>query len=164
MMANLFIANVSTQDHVFHWTLPEGPKIFSMPIAAGGQAQVLRDAHDIDISFVVNHHKKYGLVSIEDARKAGRDSTKISLVYSDKPIPLEVFCVVDETNQDILADQIQRNKEETAYGMIKSIETNPDLREGVKAVELEIIEDTPKENDRKGKSMVKQKFSHQIKS
>jgi hypothetical protein len=135
-----------------------------MPIAAGGQIQVLRDAHEGDIGFIVNHHKRYGLVSVEEARRAGADSTKISLVYSDKPIPLEVFGMAQETNQDIVAEQIQRNKEETAYGMIKSIETNPDLREGIKAVELEIIEDAPKENDRKDKPMVKQKFSHQIKS
>lgn len=163
-MPNLYVANTSTQDHVFHWTLPEGPKIFSMPIAAGGQVQVLRDAHESDIRFIVNHHKSYGMVSVEEARKVGKNAQKVTLVYSDRPIPLEVFGTVDETNQDIVAEQIQRNKEETAYGMIKSIETNPDLREGVKAVELEIIEETPKENDRKSKPMVKQKFSHQIKS
>ena len=163
-MPNLFVANTSTQDHIFHWTLPESPKIFNMPIAAGGQVQVLRDVTDDAIRYVVEHHRRYGMVSIEEAKKASKDSQKMALVYSDKPIPLEVFGVVDETNQDIAAEQIQRNKEETAYGLIKSIETNPDLRESVKAVELEIIEETPKENDRKGKPLVKQKFSHEIKS
>lgn len=162
-MANLFIANTSTQDHMFHWTLPENPKIFGMPIAAGGQIQVMRDANDIDVAYVVNHHKIYGLLSVDEAKKAGKDSHKVTLIYSDKPIPLEIFGVADEVNQDIVAEQIQRNKEETAYGLIKSIETNPDLREGVKSVELEIIEDTPKENDRKGKPLVRQKFSGTIK-
>lgn len=162
-MQNLYIANVTTQDHIFHWTLPESPKIFNMPIAAGGQAQVMRDALEGDVDFVIRHHRKYGLVSISEAKKMGRESSKIGLVYSDKPIPLEVFGIADETNQDIIADQIQRNKEETAYGLIKSIETNPDLREGVKSVELEIIEDTPKEHDRKGKPLVRQKFSGDIK-
>jgi hypothetical protein len=163
-MPNLYIANTSTQDHVFHWTLPENAKIFSMPIKAGGQIQVVRDGLESHIDYIVGHHKKYGLVSIAEAKKAGKTSNKISLVYSEKPIPLDVFGIADEVNQDIVAEQIQRNKEETAYGLIKSIETNPDLREGVKAVELEIIEDTPKENDRKGKTLVKQKFRGDIKS
>jgi hypothetical protein len=46
--------------------------------------------------------------------------------------------------------------------MIKTFEQNAELSRGVESVELEILEDTPKENDRKGKPLVKQKFSGKI--
>ena len=55
--------------------------------------------------------------------------------------------------------QIQLEKERSAIAVMKSVEQNPDLNEGVKAVEVEITEMTPKETTRKDKPLVKQKFS-----
>ena len=156
---NLFVANTSTHPYVFNWTLPESLKIFNMPIAAGGQAQVLRDVSEDVFNYVVEHHRRYGMLTVSEAKKAGKGSDKVVLVYNDKPLPLDVFSLAEEVNEDIVANQIQRSKEETAYGMIKTFEQDPELSRGVEAVELEIIEDVPKENDRKDKPLVRQKFS-----
>lgn len=158
-MADLYIANISTQDHVFMWTTPEGPKIFELPIRAGSQACVIRDESDFVINFVLNHHKKYGLISVDEAKNFANQSRPIATVYSDKPIPAEVFGLVQDANEDIIARNVQLEKELTAMSMIKNIKENPELNEGIKEIELEIEEQTPKENDRKGKTLVKQKFS-----
>lgn len=162
-MANLYIANTTTQDHVFNWRLPENQKIFSMPVPAGSQAQVLRDATDFDFRYVVEQHRAYGLMTIEEAKSANTLGNKVSLVYSDKPLPAEIYGITEEVNEEIVANQIQREKELTAISMIKSVEQNPELNEGIKSVELEIVEDVPKEATRKGKTRVVQKFSSDIK-
>lgn len=163
-MANLFVANTSTQSCVFHWRMPESHKINNITIDAGGQVQVLRDVTDFELKFVVDHHRKYGMRTISEAKQAGgTDASKVVLVYSDSPLPPEVFGISEEVNEDIVANQIQLSKEASAYGMIKTFEQNSELSQGVEAVELEIIEDAPKENDRKGKPLVRQKFSHKLK-
>ena len=159
---NLFVANTSTQPYVFAWTLPESPKIYHMDIAAGAQTQILRDVTEDAFNFVVDHHRRYGMLTISEAKKASSTASKVVLVYSDKPLPADVFGIAEEVNEDIVSNQIQRSKEEVAYGMIKTFEQNSELSRGVAAVELEIREDTPKENDRKDKPLVKQKFSGKI--
>ena len=108
---NLFVANTSTQPYVFNWTLPESLKIFNMPIAAGGQAQVLRDVSEDVFNYVVEHHRRYGMLTVSEAKKAGKGSDKVVLVYNDKPLPIDVFSLAEEVNEDIVANQIQRSKE-----------------------------------------------------
>ena len=160
---HLFVANTATQPYIFTWTLPESPKIYHMEITPGGQVQILRDVSEEAFNYVVNHHRRYGMLTVSEAKKAGSSSSKVVLVYSEKPLSPDVFGVAEEVNEDIVANQIQRTKEETAYGMINTFKQNPELSQGVEAVELEIIEETPKENDRKGKPLVRQKFSGNIK-
>lgn len=162
-MASLFIANTTTQDHIFNWRLPENHKIFSMPIPAGSQAQVLRDATDFNFRYVVEQHSAYGLMSLSEAKAANTQGNKVNLVYSDGPLPAEIYGITEEINDEIASNQIQREKELTAISMIKSVEQNPELNEGIKSVELEIIEDIPKESTRKGKDRVIQKFTSDIK-
>ena len=161
---NLFVANTSTQPYIFNWTLPESPKIFHMDIAAGTQVQILRDVTEGVFNYVVEHHRRYGMLTPSESKKAQGSSHKVVLVYSDKPLSADVFGIAEEVNEDIVSNQIQRSKEEVAYGMIKTFEQSPELSQGVEAVELEIIEDTPKENDRKGKPLVRQKFSGKVKA
>lgn len=160
---HLFVANTATQPYIFNWTLPESPKIYHMEIAPGGQVQILRDVTEDVFNYVVNHHRRYGMLTASEAKKANTSSSKVVLVYAEKPLPPDVFGIAEEVNEDIVANQIQRTKEETAYGMINTFKQNPELNQGVEAVELEIIEDSPKENDRKGKPLVRQKFSGKVK-
>lgn len=160
---NLFIANTAVQPYIFTWTLPENPKIFHMEIAPGSQTQILRDVAEEVFNYVVGHHRRYGMLTLSEAKKANATSSKVVLVYGEKPLPPDVFGIVEEVNEDIVASQIQRSKEEVAYGMINTFKQNPELSQGVEAVELEIIEDMPKENDRKGKPLVRQKFSGSVK-
>lgn len=161
---HLFVANTATQPYIFTWTLPESAKIYHMEIAPGGQVQILRDVTENVFDYVVNHHRRYGMMTPSEAKKANTSSSKVVLVYDKAPLTPDVFGIAEEVNEDIVANQIQRTKEETAYGMIKTFEQNPELSQGVEAVELEIIEETPKENDRKGKPLVRQKFSGKVKA
>lgn len=161
-MADLYVLNPTTQDHGFNWREGENPRIFTMIIPAGGQVHVLKDAHEYLVASVIDQHRRYGMMSIEEARKARADSMiKVALVYSDKPLPAETYELVDEINEDVISRQIQLEKERTAIATMKSVEENPQLNEGVKAVEVEITEMTPKESTRKNKPLVKQKFSSQ---
>jgi hypothetical protein len=100
------------------------------------------------------------MMNIDEARKAKAESMiKVALVYSDKPLPAETYELVDEVNEDVVSRQIQLEKERTAIATMKSVEENPELNVGVKAVEVEITEMTPKETTRKNKPLVRQKFS-----
>lgn len=159
-MADLYVLNPTTQDHGFNWRVPESPRIFSMVIPAGNQIQILKDVHEHLVAYVIDQHRRYGMMSIDEAKKAKADSlVKVSLVYSTKPLPAETYEMVDEINEDVISRQIQLEKERSAIATMKSIEDNPQLNEGVKAVEVEITEMTPKESTRKSKPLVKQKFS-----
>jgi len=156
---DLYVLNPTTQTHNFNWREPESEKIFTRVIDAGGQIKVLSDVPEKVFDHVVEHHKRYGMVNISEAKNARRSGNKIALVYSDKPLPADVYELVDEINEDIVSRQIQLEKERSAIAVMKSVEENPELNEGVKAVEVEITEMTPKETTRKDKPLVKQKFS-----
>lgn len=156
---DLYVLNPTTQSHNFNWREPESERIFTRVIDAGGQIQILKDVSEHIFNYVVEHHKRYGMVDIAEAKNAKRSGNKIALVYSDKPLPADVYEMVDEINEDIVSRQIQLEKERSAIAVMKSVEQNPDLNEGVKAVEVEITEMTPKETSRKDKPLVKQKFS-----
>lgn len=161
-MADLFVLNPTTQDAGFNWREPESPRIFSIAIPAGHQVHVLKDVADHIVISVIDQHRKYGMMSADEARKAQADSmVKVSLIYSDKPLPAETYEMVDEINEDVVARQIQLEKERTAIATMNAVAGNPLLNEGVKAVEVEITEMTPKEPTRKDKPLVKQKFSSQ---
>lgn len=159
-MANLFVLNPTTQDHGFNWREAESPRVFSKVIPAGHQVQILNGVPDSVYHSVVDQHKRYGMLTVSEAKKARKDGLiKVSLVYSDQPMPADIYELVDEINEDIASRQIQLEKERTAVASIKAIQENPELNQGVEAVELEIIEQTPKEQERKSKTLVKQKFS-----
>jgi hypothetical protein len=156
---DLYVLNPTTQSHNFNWRVPEGERIFTRTIDAGSQMQVLNGVSEDVFNYVVDHHKRYGMVSVSEAKSAKRSGNKIALVYSEKPMPADIYEMVDEINEDIVSRQIQLEKERSAIAVMKSVEQNPDLNEGVKAVEVEITEMTPKETARKSKPLVKQKFS-----
>jgi len=159
-MADLYILNPTMQDHGFNWREPESPRIFSRVIPAGHQAHILKDVSDYLVAYVIDQHRRYGMMNIDEARKAKAESMiKVALVYSDKPLPAETYELVDEVNEDVVSRQIQLEKERTAIATMKSVEENPELNVGVKAVEVEITEMTPKETTRKNKPLVRQKFS-----
>ena len=67
---HLFVANTATQPYIFTWTLPESPKIYHMEIAPGGQVQILRDVSEEAFNYVVNHHRRYGMLTVSEAKKA----------------------------------------------------------------------------------------------
>lgn len=165
MMADLYIANVTEQNHTFHWRELESPRIFSIDIAGGTQIHILRDKSEAVVDDVIAHHKIYGLVDEIGAKNATRSGQKVSLVYSTKgPLPVEIYQLAQEVNDDIREQQVQLSKEKAAYAFGKTIEQDQTgLSDGVREVELEIIEDRPRDLGRKDKPLVQQKFSTKIK-
>ena len=164
-MADLYVANVTEQNYTFHWRELENPKIFSMDIAAGTQIHILKDKSPEVVQAVLDHHKIYGIVDEAGAKGATRSGQKVHLVYSTKgPLPAEIYELAQEVNQDIAADQVQLAKEKAAYAFGKIIEQDQTgLSEGVREVELEIVEDKPKDLGLKDKPLVQQKFRTKIK-
>lgn len=162
---DLYIANVTEQNHTFHWRELESPRIFSIDIAGGSQIHVLKDKSPEIVQAVIEHHTIYGLVDESGAKAATRTGQKVTLVYSTRgPLSVDIYKISQEVNDDIAADKIQLAKEKAAYAFGKSIEQDQSgLSEGVREVELEIIEDTPKDLGRKDKPLVKQKFNTKIK-
>lgn len=164
-MADLYIANVTEQNHTFHWRELESPRIFSLDIAPGSQIHLLKDKSPEVVDDVIAHHKIYGLVDEAGAKNATRSGKKVHLVYSTKgPLPVEIYQLAQEVNDDIAAQEVQLSKEKAAYAFAKTIEQDQTgLSEGVSEVQLEIVEDTPKELGRRDKPLVKQKFNAKIK-
>jgi hypothetical protein len=161
---DLFIANVTEQNRTFHWRELENPRIFNLDIPAGTQAQILRDKSPEIVNDVIEHHKIYGIVDEAGAKNATRNGQKVTLVYSTKgSLPQEIYALAQEVNDDIAAQEVQVQKEKAAYAFAKTIEQDQTgMSEGVKEVELEIIEDKPKDPARSGKSRIDQKFSAKI--
>lgn len=164
-MADLFIANVTEQNHTFHWREPEGQRIYSQDIAGGTQTQIFRDKSPDVVNSVIDHHKIYGLVDVTGAKNATKAGKKVTLVYSTSgPIPAEVYKLAQEVNDEVAADQVQLAKEKAAYAFGKMIEQDQTgISEGVREVELEIIEDRPKDASLKDKPLVKQAFKTKVK-
>lgn len=159
---DLYIANTSEQDHIFHWREPESDRIFNDTVPAGSQVKVLSNKPEDVVKSVIDHHARYGLKSVAEAPK--EKDNKVPLVYSiDKPISQDVYGIVQEVNDDINFKQVQLGKEKMAYSFAKGIERDSEINQGVKEVELEIVEEVPKEPGRKNKDRVVQKFTSEVK-
>ena len=159
---DLYIANASEQDHIFHWREPEQARIFNMPIPAGTQVKVLSGKSEMLVNGVIDQHKVYGLVAFSELHNV--KDAKVQLVYSiDKPLPVDTYSWAQEINEDINFKNVQLEKEKMAYGFTKSLEQNPELRQGIKEVELSIVEEIPPEPGRKGKDRVIQTFTSTVK-
>ena len=158
---DLYIANTSEQDHVFHWREPEQTRIFNMPIPAGTQVKVLSGKLPEVVNYVIDQHKVYGLMAFSELQEA--KSEKVQLVYAvDKPLPQDAYTWAQEINEDVNFQKVQLEKEKMAYGFTKSLEQNPELRQGIKEVELSIVEEVPPEPGRKGKDRVIQTFTSTV--
>lgn len=159
---DLYIANASEQDHIFHWREPEQARIFNMPIPAGTQVKVLSGKADYVVNSVIDQHKIYGLIDFSELKNVKDE--KVQLVYSvDAPLPLDTYGWAQEINEDVNFKKVQLEKEKMAYGFTKTIEQNPELRQGVKEIELSIVEEVPQEPGRKGKDRVIQTFTSTVK-
>lgn len=163
---DLFIANVTAQDRIFHWRDIESGKINSPMIRAGQQEQILRDKSPEQVHSVIEHYRIYGMVTHEEARRMTREGKQITLIYSsDKPLPIEVYSLASEINEDIAARDVQIQKEKAAYAFGKGIQEDmTGLKDGIAAVELEIVEEAPKDPYAPKKERVKQTFKTTIKS
>ena len=161
---NLFIANVTEQPHVFNWREPENPQLKHIDIPAGSQVQVLRDKPKEVVDHVISHHKAYGLVNEKEAIKLKKEQGKLHLIYStDQPLPLHAYELGQEHNEAAVQYETDYGTEKTAYSIVKSLEQNPALSEGLKEIQVEIIEEKPRgEIGGSKKQRVAKTFKHEL--
>jgi hypothetical protein len=99
---DLYVGNVTTQNHIFLYRLSEDTKIVERPIPAGKQIKIECDSRDL-MDGIIKQHAKYGLM---DSNEVTRVKRFHGLCYSiGKPIPADKLNYFREHNNGELADQ-----------------------------------------------------------
>lgn len=133
-MSTLFVANISTHKHIFHFELPEGKK-GRLPIEAMTQ-QPFKDLTSEDIAAIVDRYRPYGMVDWQAAR---RSKTFVGLCYSiDTPIKIDVFFETKESNDAAVNAVAAKVSEESTVALMGKLET--ELGKPVSRVEVETVE------------------------
>lgn len=70
-MAKLFIANGTNQIQDFHFRLPGAKQVQQQKIAIGGQELISGDLTEQQITAIVNHHGKYGMIPASEIGTPG---------------------------------------------------------------------------------------------
>ncbi len=120
-MPALYIANATKQEHTFAYRLPErvGEPILQ-PIRAGGQVRISGDLNQIQIDAIIEHHRIYGMISVEEAARVKEFA---GLCYSiDKPISFEKLTQMVEHNDDVLTERGKKMRAEAAVATNEQLE------------------------------------------
>lgn len=132
----MFIANCTKQVQDFHYRLPESG-VRMQRIEIGQQVQLAGDLSQPGVDAIVDHHKRYGMKSVDDARKARGQFT--GLCYSfDKPVKIDDMQIVLQKNDDVLTTRGQTLRKEAAVATSAAITQNQGS--GLKALETSIVE------------------------
>lgn len=148
-MTTLFIGNTTKQHHDFVFKMPETGRTISRKIQAGTQEVVFRDSTDAVVNAVIDQHKKYGLVSETEAKKAKHF---IGLLYStEKPIKLGSLELAFHHNQEILEAQAEKNLEHIGQAAKESLDaiSRDGEGSGLPRLELEVVEQAKEGRDTK---------------
>lgn len=134
-MATLFVANISKHKHIFHFDIPEGGK-GKLPIEPMTQQIIAKDLSPEAIDAVLSHHRRYGLVHWQEARKS---KTFVGLCYSiDDPVRIEVFFETQETNNAAINATAAEVEEQSSVALMDKIEKG--LGKPVSRIEVETVE------------------------
>jgi hypothetical protein len=141
-MSSLFIANTSKQHHDFYFRRPEAKQNTLIPIKAGQQVQVLKEVTSDVVDFVIAQHRKYGLMSAEEAARKHKGFT--GLVYSvDKPAPAKLLLGTFENNDRVLKEVAKENLANQAGATMAKIQDNlqeQGIDANLRHMEVEITE------------------------
>lgn len=122
---NLFIANTSKSHHDFIFRRPENKQTTMMQIKAGQQVQVLKGVDKDVIDFVLDQHRKYGMISGDEAAK--RHAGYTGLCYSvDKPVSEKQMRGSFENNDRVLKEVAVENFKTQAGATADSIQKQLD--------------------------------------
>lgn len=125
-MPELYIGNISKQIQMFAYRALERPGIVTQPIPIGGQIRVSPNGSTTDlttpeIDAIINQHKVYGIVSVEDM--GGNHNPFNGLVYSiGKAITPEKLRRAIEKQEDGLRKLGQKMRQEAALAVNSQIE------------------------------------------
>lgn len=146
---DLFIANCSTQEHVFVYRLQERQQAPIRSIKAGQQIR-LENLDQADVDKIVSQHARYGMKPVEEfSRRKG----VTALCYSTKGwMDVDRMLETFDANDDTKNVEAQKRREVTAAAISQSIGKEIGKVSGGNAsppsrLEVEVIEDT---NDSSG--------------
>jgi hypothetical protein len=121
-MTTVYVANCTRQAHQFLYQVPEFPAPFMQPIPPGGQIKLSKDLNPIQLDAVVGHHRKYGMVHVDEVARARQFS---GLCYStDKPIKLDRIQELITRNDRVLEDRGRKLRAAAAVAVNAQIENN----------------------------------------
>lgn len=104
-MSTMYVANSTSQNHDFHYRLPENPGLIRVPIRAGAQI-ALKNLGPNDVDAILEQHEPYGLI---EAKAVSRNRKFSGLCYQiDREVNLDTIRALFSRNQDVL---VERGKE-----------------------------------------------------
>ncbi|HDT0657935.1 TPA: hypothetical protein QIB60_000536 [Enterobacter cloacae subsp. dissolvens] len=132
----LFIANCSSQPHMFNYKLPEKHQPFGVKIRAGSQ-HMLENTADV-INHIIKQHEPYGF-----QRSAKVDKNFSGICYSiDKPVTVGRIEENHEQKVENLDDMSQKILEANAVSLNNTVD-NVVIQNGEKpkddGVQIEIV-------------------------
>lgn len=99
----LFIGNVTLQNHVFQYRVPESEKVIQRPIPPGQQIDLGNDLSPEAVDSIISQHVKYGLIPVNEMTRVRRfHGTCYSI---DHPIPRDKLTYLRDHNAGELEAQ-----------------------------------------------------------
>ena len=152
-MSKLYVCNATRQIQEFTYRLPERPGAKMQTVPIGGQVVIGGgELTTPDIDYIIEHHKKYGLVSFEEVEQKRTEFS--GMCYSiDRPITSERIERAMKRNIDLLearGKQIRREAAVAANDKIEHDLADSGLDAGITGLEMSIQEEEPKRGDREG--------------
>ena len=138
----LYIANCSKgQTHMFVYRVVESDKLITQVIHAGSQTQISGDHSAAGIDYIVDQHRRYGLVCVD---QIDRTKPYFGLAYSiDKPISADKLQRAIAHNDEALNELGRQLRQEAAVTVnVNAGQFSADHRlPGISSLEMSIIED-----------------------
>jgi hypothetical protein len=141
---DLYIGNPRRQDHILAYRMLEQAGGAKMPtIRRGGQFKIPGDLTQPEIEYIVNQHRKYGLLSVDEV---GGSRQEVPLIYSvGRPITAAILNSVMKHNTDVLVAKGKELRQQAAVAANNAIEN--DLREnnvplGLNELDMSVVEET----------------------
>jgi hypothetical protein len=138
----LYVANCTQQIQQFMYRVPETDGAMAggmrvQPIEIGQQIAVTGDLNKIQVDSIINQHKKYGLIPVEEV---DRNRAFAGLCYSiDKPVPVNKLLYVMQVNRTVLDLRGKKTRLEAAIAVNQQVENTMD--DQLKKLEFEVKEE-----------------------
>lgn len=138
----LFIANCSHQQQHFNYRMLESTRSFEQYVPIGQQIHISRtDLSQADVDYIVEQNRKYGWLSVDEAKNKLGDKN-IPMVFSvDRPISsADMYRIINHNRGVLTQDGAERRKEAAvnAHHVISQIDP-----EAANTLSMTIKEDKP---------------------
>ena len=155
----LYVTNVSSQNHVFTAMVPEKGRV-TVTIPIGRQKPIGRNLNTPQIESILTHYGRYGMVSADEALK---DERVVPLVYSlDTPIKQPVIERLMRQNQGLLIKKGQEARRRMAVAINNELDKHiqkmnqEGLGANLEQTEILIDEVETKEGKPEGDNLVRE--------